>query len=294
MSMRKRKERISGTILLGWYLAFLSLCLCGCTGAGGIEAGSGQTGEKLLTIVMYHSIVDSQRRASAYIIRPKTLEEDLAYLKEHGYSPTTVQELYQYVHGDGDLPDKTVLITFDDGYFNNLSYAVPLLEQYGYNAVISVVGIFSDFETNTGEIQNNNYSYLTWQQIGELGKKRFIEIGNHSYNMHGGGGREGLMKMTTESDEEFRSVVCADVEKVQQMVRQSTGTYPAVFTYPYGRMNDAAKSVIESMGFQATLSCYEHVNRIEKGTDCLYDLGRYNRPSGVSSENFFKKMTDIR
>ena len=280
MSMRKRKERISGTILLGWYLAFLSLCLCGCTGADGIEAGSSQTGEKLLTIVMYHSIVDSQRRASAYIIRPKTLEEDLAYLKEHGYSPTTVQELYQYVHGNGELPDKTVLITFDDGYFNNLSYAVPLLEQYGYNAVISVVGTFSDFETDTGEIQNNNYSYLTWPQIGELGKKSFIELGNHSYNMHGDG--------------EFRSAVYADVEKVQQMVRQRTGTYPAVFAYPYGRINDAAKNVIESMGFQATLSCYEHVNRIEKGTDCLYDLGRYNRPSGVSSENFFKKMTDIR
>ena len=171
---------------------------------------------------------------------------------------------------------------------------MPLLEQYGYNEVISVVGTFSDFETDMGEIQNNNYSYLTWPQIGELGKKSFIELGNHSYNMHGDGGREGLIKRANESDGEFRSAVYADVEKVQQMVRQRTGTYPAVFAYPYGRINDAAKNVIESMGFLATLSCYEHVNRIEIGTDCLYDLGRYNRPSGVSSENFFKKMTDIR
>ena len=80
-----------------------------------------------LPVIMYHSVHEGAPQD--YVVTPSQLEDDLNWLAENGYSSVTAQELVDYTLGKGDLPEKPVLITFDDGFYNNLSLALPLLEK---------------------------------------------------------------------------------------------------------------------------------------------------------------------
>ena len=69
------------------------------------------------------------------------------------------------------------------------------------------------------------------------------------------------------------------------------GVTPRVYVYPYGQISDGADAALRALGFEATLSCYERVTVLRRGDpDCLYSIGRYNRPAGPSSEEFFRRI----
>ena len=95
-----------------------------------------------LPVLMYHSIALGTE--SDYRIQPETFAADLSYLNNAGYTSVSAAELIRYVNGMGDLPEQPILLTFDDGFYNNYSLALPLLEQYDMCAIVSVVGQFTD------------------------------------------------------------------------------------------------------------------------------------------------------
>ena len=89
-------------------------------------------------ILMYHSILKDSARQGKYVISPAVLAADLDALQVKGYTAITVSDLLAYVQDGADLPEKPVMITFDDGYYNNYIYAYPLLKQRGMKAVVSI------------------------------------------------------------------------------------------------------------------------------------------------------------
>ena len=89
-------------------------------------------------ILMYHSILKSRR--GQYIISPDDLKNDLLWLKEHRYESVFVSDLINFCEGNGDLPEKPVVITFDDGHYNNYYYAKPIFEELQFKATINIVG----------------------------------------------------------------------------------------------------------------------------------------------------------
>ena len=103
-----------------------------------------------LPIIMYHSIIPEDNGKSDYIISEKKFESDIAYLKSQGYSPITCMDLIRYTISGGALPEKPIMITFDDGMYNNFVYGVPILKKYDYKAVFSLVGIYTDEYTENG------------------------------------------------------------------------------------------------------------------------------------------------
>ena len=137
-----------------------------------------------------------RRQGGKYVITPKTLEEVFAYLKAHGYTAVTISDLIAYQEGRKELPQKPVMITFDDGYYNNYSYAFPLLKKYDMKAVISVIGRYTDEYSASMEKMNNNYSQLTWDQIREMMDSGYVEFANHSYDMHSDTTRRGVKRNT--------------------------------------------------------------------------------------------------
>ena len=247
-----------------------------------------------LPIIMYHSILNSDAKAGKYVITPKTLEEDFAYLKAHGYTAVTISDLIAYQEGRKELPQKPIMITFDDGYYNNYSYAFPLLKKYDMKAVISVIGRYTDEYSASMEKMNNNYSQLTWDQIQEMMDSGYVEFANHSYDMHSDTTRRGVKKKYQEATGEYRMAITQDIGQMQAEMKEETGWEPVCFTYPFGFINDEAQEIIREMGFKASLSSYEYVNRITKDPECLFELGRYNRASGESMGEFMAKMTDVR
>ena len=239
-------------------------------------------------IVMYHSILASDEKAGKYVITPEVLENDLRYLKEQGFTTVFISDLIEWVKNGCDLPKKPIVLSFDDGYFNNLSYALPLLEKYDMKAVVSVIGRYTEEYSKSSDTPNNNYSHLTWDDMKKLSRR--FEILNHSYDLHSEETRMGLRFLPNESKASFREKVGADIAKMQALLKENLGINCRTFTYPYGYITEENKSLIRNMGFEASLSCYEHINTLCHDPNSLFELGRYNRPYGISSEEFFSKM----
>lgn len=256
------------------------------------KAAAGEIEKVNLVILMYHSLREDETYLGKYVVSPETLENDLIYLKEHGYTSVSVAELIAYVTDPAaTLPEKPVLITFDDGYYNNYTYAYPLLKEYGFKALISVVGSYCEKQAISGDRQSSGYSYLNWEQLKEMVDSGLIEIGYHSYNMHStsAGKRYGAKQKTGESDALYEQQLKSDTVKLTELFEQNGVTMTPIYAYPFGSYNKNSETVLKALGFQATLSCEEGMNTLTKNGS-LYLLKRYNRPYGKTSEEFFKKI----
>ncbi len=248
-----------------------------------------QEEEVFLPILMYHSILKDPARAGKYVVSPDVLEEDMKYLQENGYTTIVMENLIRYVYFGEALPEKPVMLTFDDGYYNNLTYVYPLLQKYNMQAVISVVGTYTESFSKVKD-PNPNYGHLSWDEIKELSDSGYVEIQNHSYNLHGQNGRKGAQKNWGENEHEYVSVLTSDLMKLQGCLQEYCGITPTTFTYPYGQISPESIEPVRQMGFLASLSCYEKDNYITRDPECLYCLNRYNRPSGLSTEDYMKKV----
>lgn len=241
-------------------------------------------------IIMYHSILKDPSRSNKYTVTPAVLEEDLKYIKDKGYTTVTIADLISYVYDDSPLPEKPIVLTFDDGHYNNYGYLFPLLEKYDMKAVISIVGSYTDKFTETDEA-NLNYSYLRWKDIKELMDTGRIEFQNHTYNLHSNTGKRiGTKKIKGETDEHYKSILKDDILKLQQEFEENTNYTPKCFTYPFGGISNASLDTIKELGFKASLSCEQGINKLTKNPNSLYLLKRYNRPSYISTYNFFQKI----
>lgn len=245
-----------------------------------------------LPVVMYHQITKNPTRAGQYCVTHSELENDLKYIKEKGYTPITTSSLLRHVYDSEPLPDKPIMLTFDDGYETVYSYLLPLLKKYGMCAVASVVGAYTDMFTQLDD-HTLSYSYMNWDEVSELANGEHIEIQSHSYDLHklNNSGRNGAKKVSGESTHEYSAFLNYDLGKMQSLMEEKTGYKPTAFTYPYGCYSKESKDILKSMGFSAAFVCEERINYIDtENTDWLYRIGRYNRPHGISSAEFFAAM----
>ncbi|WP_040196053.1 polysaccharide deacetylase family protein [Candidatus Soleaferrea massiliensis] len=284
------KRKVAASLLLvlvglGLITLTISSAVVSCGNAVNVEDQG-----IFLPIVMYHSVVEDAGKACDYIITADTLESDLRYLKQNGYTPVLSKDLIGYVKDGTPLPEKPVMITFDDGCYNNLSYVLPLLKQYEMKAVVSVVGAYSDRAVEEND-PNPLYAYLTWADIRALHESGCVEIGNHTYDMHEeNGARRGCTIKAGESEADYQSALREDLGGLQKKLQDECGVKPVLFAYPYGFISDESRPVMEQLGFQVTLSCYDKKNYITRQKECLFGLNRLNRPSGISTESFMERL----
>ncbi|MBR1738650.1 MAG: polysaccharide deacetylase family protein, partial [Firmicutes bacterium] len=76
-----------------------------------------------LPIIMYHNITEKYDMTGKYAVMRTQFENDLKYIKENGYTTITAKELINYAENNGQLPEKPIMITFDDGYESFYAYA---------------------------------------------------------------------------------------------------------------------------------------------------------------------------
>ncbi|MCI8610113.1 MAG: polysaccharide deacetylase family protein [Firmicutes bacterium] len=235
-----------------------------------------------LPILMYHGITDDKSRVSEYFILDDTLEADLKWLKDNGYTTVSMGQLLAYVEDGAKLPEKPVLLTFDDGFCNNYTLAFPLLQKYHAHAVISIIGAESDISSNT-IYRDSNHCNVSWGEVSLLSGSGLVEIGNHTYDLHktkGKGGRVGADKLKGESMEAYGQVLTDDLGKNQSMIETATGHPALVFAWPFGAYptDGSANQILKDLGFRASLTSYQKMNQIEKGNpDSLFSLKRFLR-----------------
>lgn len=242
-----------------------------------------------LPIIMYHSVVEDESRAGKYVLSARQFENDVKYLYENGYNAVDFSDLLKYIEG-GELPVKPVMITFDDGFINNVDICGPILKKYSMKAVISVVGVYAQAEEECTWKRSDNYSYLKWEEIKGASQGNVFEIQNHSYNMHGGNGRQGAKKKDEEREEAFIRSIEDDMLKMQGLLTDKCGVTPVCFTYPFGYFNKCTERAVKKCGFRASMTCYEKINEITRDKQSLYALGRYNRPADKDTAEFFKNI----
>lgn len=241
----------------------------------------------VVPIFMYHEVKPFKTRKD--VITPAELESDLKYLKANHYVTITMTDLVYYVNGKESLPEKPIVLSFDDGYYNNYVYAYPLLKEYNMKIVLSIIGKNTDDFSRVSDI-NLNYSHVTWDQINEMMKSGLVEIQNHTYNMHTITRRRfGCAINKGESLAHYEQVLIEDIGKLQREISSKTGTTPNTFTYPYGKASKESYPIIKQLGFQASLTCDYGVNVITKNSDVLYGLKRVCRVHGVSIQTALVK-----
>lgn len=275
-----------------FFLSVFLIALLVLAGSGGVVSAVQHSEEQPgvpLPILMYHSILREKRLQGKYVVSPDTLDSDMAWLKENGYHTVVVRDLIQYVNNQADLPEKPVMVTFDDGFYNNYYYAYPIAKKYNEKIIISPVGSYTDLFTG-GDADHANYSYLTWDEIKEMVDSGLVEIQNHSYNLHSTSRRYGSQKMKRESVGAYQSALRDDLKKMQREMLEHTGYQPTAFVYPLGAVSKDSIPILHEVGFQASMNCMGKINSITKDPECLFGLGRYVRPAGSDSETFFKKI----
>ncbi len=282
--------------LTGW-LAVIGLCCMSlavfANALPPVTVGTTPTKGVRLPIVMYHGLLPDTARQGDFVIDPALFESDLAYLKKAGYETVTVADLLAYVHEGASLPEKAIMLTFDDGYYNNYLYAFPLLKQYGMQMVLSPIGAATTFYNDNPKEQNHEaYSHVTWAQLREMAESGLVEIQSHSYDLHQNkaGGRKGAGKLKNETTAAYQAVLRQDLTAANELLAGEVGVQPTAFVYPFGESHKEARPVLEALGFEATFSCESRVNTITRDPNSLWWLGRYRRTHNQSSEAFFASL----
>ena len=242
-----------------------------------------------LPVVMYHSFLKDNNYHGEFVISPEVFENDIKYLLDNGYTPISIKDLTEYIDSKVNLPPKPILITIDDGYYNNYLYAYPIAKKYNVKLVISAIGKFSELYSQHKE-NNAYYSHITWEQGKEMVNSGLVEFQNHTYDLHSiTGNRKGMKKLPGESSAEYQKFLYSDLYKAHHLISDNFGCTPTAMTFPFGTYSKDADVVLGQLNYRFGLTSTEGINIISP-TQSFYMLKRYNRPSGITTKEFYDKI----
>lgn len=252
-------------------------------------------------VLMYHHI--DEEGNDDVNISSELFEAQMAALAEEGYTAVFPDDLAAYVYEGKALPDKPVVITFDDGYLSNYEYAWPILEKYGMKATIFVIGSTIG---NTEHYKDTDYPitpHFSYEQGAEMVASGVISIQSHTYDMHqwapyedSDQPRENILALEGESEEDYRSLLSADCQKIRQVVQEGMGEASVhVMAYPSGQFDTLSQVTLLENGFDITFTTQVGSNTLIKGQpQSLLGLHRYNMNESVSVEQMLEWVSPAR
>lgn len=216
------------------------------------QAGKPQT----VPILMYHELGEN---ASSLYVRDSEFKEQMAYLKENNYRVVTLSQAYRMLKNSEPM-DKTVVITFDDGYKTFYEKAWPVLSEYKFPATVFVIANFSTYP-----------NYLSWERMSKL-YAGWMEIGSHSQT------HPSLPKTSRAHGEIFES---------KSMIQNHLQVPCEVFCYPGGFFNAKVTGLVKEAGY--TLAVTTQPGKASLSNDPV-KLPRVRIPRGMSLQNFAKSL----
>lgn len=209
-----------------------------------------------IPVLYYHSV--DENAANEVTITPEKLQEQLDYINDNNYVTITMTELYDHIENNKPIPEKSIIITFDDGYMNNYTEAFPMLKELNMTATIFCVGNSLD----------GSY-YLSEEAIKEMSDYG-IDIESHTVNH--------VHLDTMSYDEQL-----LELKNSKNILEKITGKEVLSLAYPFGDYNDntikAAKDAGYKMGFTTKLGLSDR-------TDDIYKLDRIYISSSYDMNTF--------
>jgi len=180
-------------------------------------------------ILNYHQINDTAQ--NALTVNTEQFETQMKYLAEQGYHSITPSEMLDAWENGSELPEKPVIITFDDGYVDNYSNAFPILQKYNLKATIFLIPDYVNVYPN----------YLTWAQAAEMQRSGLIHFGSHTMNHS---------VLTELSQTELRRQLVDSKQAIEWHLKQ-----PVTFiAYPCGAYNQQVIERTNDAGYRAAFT----------------------------------------
>lgn len=240
-------------------------------------------------ILMYHHL--SEDVTNSEMVSPEQFEAQIRALAEAGYTGISFDELQAYVLRGEPLPEKPVVITFDDGYRSNYTLAYPILQKYGMKATIFAIGV----SFGTDHYKDTDYAitpHFGAAEASEMTASGLISIQSHTYDMHqwppyetGLAVRENILQLPGESEESYVQALTEDFTRSRALLEGATGQPVDVLAYPAGQYSTLAQVTLQSLGVHVTLSTNPGVNTVVKGLpQTLYAMLRFGITEDISPE----------
>ncbi|MEW6601897.1 MAG: polysaccharide deacetylase family protein, partial [Nitrospirota bacterium] len=203
---------------------------------GGVRAD----GYQLVTILTYHDIRETSH--SQMQVASQEFEEQMAYLHDNGYSVISLDRFYSFLNLRQGVPEKSVVITFDDGWKTVYTAAYPILKKYGFPATIF---IYTDF------ISPGNRMALTWEMMKELSAGGVdIQVHSRTHEMNMAWKKEG------ETDQQYRDRLDNELIAPKNMAEKQIGKRIKYIAYPYGQFNDTLIEAARKAGYEGGLTVF--------------------------------------
>lgn len=182
-----------------------------------------------LPVLMYHHIQNQEaakeKNQTNLTVTPEYLRSHLEYLKLKGYNTIYMSDLVNFFDQGTPIPPKSVLLTFDDGYDDFATNALPILREMGFMATVFIP---------TGLMDNPGY--LSWATVADIAGAGDIMFSNHTWSHRNMGSNEDVI---------MREITTADTQLTERNLNS-----PKVFAYPYGLESTLAKNVMESLAYK--------------------------------------------
>lgn len=191
---------------------------------------------KSIPVLMYHRVLDQpvSHHTHGIWVDANQFADQLQSLHARGFETITFRDYARFLRGQGQLPHRPIMLTFDDGYEDNCTIAFPLLQRFNYRAVIFAV-TDNQRRMNFWDPDEPTAKLLTSQQLKELDRSG-IEIGSHTVTH---------ANLTLVPPDEARR----ELQNSKDTLEQVLGSEVISFAYPYGAIQATAKTLVEEAGY---------------------------------------------
>jgi len=226
---------------------------------------------EMIPILGFHQVVHDEEKAAYYpydmwVDSESAFEEKIRYLYEQGYETWTMDELYAWMIGEKEAKEKTVVLTFDDGYYACTQVIVPILKKYGFQATTFVIG-----STLEGE-HTWDGSQLQFLNKEDMKDQSVMQYYSHTYDLH------------EKQNNAYAIDVRSKAALVQDMQQQKKITDCSYLAYPYGHYNDTMIEVLKEHGVKLAFGYHENV-KAKRGDD-VYKIPRFSINAYTTMDTF--------
>jgi peptidoglycan/xylan/chitin deacetylase (PgdA/CDA1 family) len=225
-----------------------------------------------IPVLCYHQVLEviESTASSETQISLSKFDSQMNYLKTNNFNPITMSQLSGYLNNNKTLPNKPILITFDDGWEDQYWNAVPVLDKYGFKATFFIIG-----NTLTGTWPG----YMTKAKIIDL-KKRGYDIGAHSWT-HADG---GLAKQQGETDANFKARMQIELGDTKTQLEKAIGSKVLALAYTFGYYDKPSIDAVKSYGYKLAFTVNGCCN--VKDSQSNYLLKRFSIDGEIKDTDF--------
>lgn len=229
-----------------------------------------ETVSRDVPVLMWHNLAEES--SGDMTISVDTFRAQIEALHEAGFKTVSLQQLYDYVHFGTELPEKPIVLTFDDGYFSNYEYAFPILQEYDMQATIFAIGVSVGKDTYK-DTDHAMTPHFGADEAREMVDSGLISVQSHTFDMHqwppfedgNAQVRETLLPFDGEADADYEAAVEADFAESRELLESITGQPVNALAFPEGAYVTLTQDALRSAGAEMTFTTVRAVNTVVKG-----------------------------